>query len=379
MRPVLSFAFLLLALSVALEFFDWSEAEKVARAEREAVQQAHTIRIYSTGWKQQPVLLGRRKALQGIYVDEILFEPSEKARSGLRMAAIFPDGRPSVIDNFELGARPSELERLQKVLAETPVDTILALGSYRTMAPHPREGQEPIDIINAALRVIGVRSDPVSERFGSFAYLCIRRPQGFVPLAEHYAPNHGVGLSFHVDADRSIYDDYDAPLYFDGRVRETLSPPLAASRGVNFEKARALAGITHPAVRLAATTGESAFARWDVAEQLAEKEITDHAGATFSTNIALMWEGHVSVRAARFVLRVNGRVAAERVLFKEEGQVMLWHAWEVLLPLGEGEQVETVEVEVFRVGDPSEARATGLVSNPSLEFGRVESARPTES
>ena len=275
------------------------------------------------------------------------------------------DGAPE-IDNFDLGTSDEEVERFVQLLASVPVDTVLAMGTFRFIGPAEGRFVERRDRVTNVLRNLGARSDPAHSRLSSFAFLCIRRPQGFVPLAEAFSRTRGVCLPFHVAADRSSYDDHRARTRIDRRRSRPL--PLEAAAGVPGLRIEApyLSGIVYRSLALDVPAGEPARVRWPVDR---ETPLGAVVGKTFIAHVALLWSPHASLEAVRFRLLLDGVSMGETVLFRNGGDVNTYVRWEELLP-ADLQHLGQAEIEVERIGEDGPP-ARVLIGEPTLHAGQV--------
>ena len=367
MRIVASFASLLLLLAVASDFAKWTKEVEVERTEAAQNFAPHTFRLFSSGWHLRPPKLGERNRFQGAFVDDKWYYVDTK-RNGMRVVTVPPDGSEISIESYDLGASDVDVNRFETMLANTPVNTVLAMSSFRFLAP--RVGTEPKrrQRIGYLLRGIGAKSAPEETPVSCFAFLCIRRPQGFVPLAERYSKTHGVSLSFHLDADLPSYDDHTFRTIIDNRLTVRFEPDQATGDNLVVESRRFLEEVGFPAIRTRSMMGKPARVTWTVAP---DADLGDLTAATFSARVALHWNDSDTLSAVRIGLRINGIESGSRAIFRDAGEAMRWLAWEELLVPGL-EKIETVEIEVERFGKKGPA-AVVYIADALLRSGRVTS------
>jgi hypothetical protein len=369
MRAVASFAVLLLLLALAYEFAGWSEKRAIEIVAEEAARKSHTIRAMSTGFRLPPAYLGRRKAHQGIYVDDTRYN-LQISKGGLRVLTI-PEGATEDGDrelrNFAVFESDEAVGLLGNALAAVEVNTVVVVASHAFVGPRPGDYPERRERIGMLLRGLGATSSP-------FVLITVRRPRGFVPIAEAYSTTRGLVLAVHLERDLTVYDEREPLRVLDERA--TVALELEEAQGEKFDVVnRSLDGQAFPAIQLSVPPQEPRGVRWDVAELLASADPTgEREAATFTTDVALLWDWRSGLNGARCTLLVNGRERGERVIFREGGETMQWLAWEVLLRT-DREVLESVEIRVEALAEPKGPRARVLLANPALQLGRVTSGR----
>ena len=384
MRAIASFASLLLLLVVVLDLERWSKSAEQELLEREAKQSAAAIRIFSTGHGLDPSRSWQLSLPQGIYVDSEYFTMTP-AQSGLRVLTLAPNGEHPTLENYKFERGAAEVGRFANMLAKVPVDTVLAMGVVRLLVPG-QDQEKRREEVNRLFRGLGAQAEPARSAAPSYAFLCVRRPQGFVPIAESFSRTRGVSLNFHLDADRSIYDERSLVTLIDNRVQRPLGrrgDPGAggrvASGPVNSGPAdsgpvltpRVFKKVSFPAVEVQAQPNRPGSLRWRT-DEFAQAQ-RKHGFGTFQANVALLWQPQEALEGVRLELFVNGRPMAQRVILKDRSVTDRWHAWEVLLDLAPDERIEAVEIQAHHIGDPKGPKARVVVGDPLLQFGSVSS------
>ncbi len=367
MRSVASFAILLLLLALAVDFATWSQVVESERVASESNAAARTVRIFSSGWRLPLPTLGTRRVAQGAFVDETWYY-MDTALTGMRVVTVPPNGGEVSIDNFDVGASDEEVRRFGAMLADTPVDTVLAMSSFRSLGPRPGTDDERRESIGVLLRGLGARSAPEETSVSCFAFLCVRRPRGFVPLAERYSITQGVSLAFHLNRDLSTYDSHVPRTIIDNRRVFELKLEAAQGTEHSVEANRRLAEVGHRAIRARTLFAEPARLTWTLPDRDA---LGDLEAATFAATIGLHWSSSSKLKAVRFVLFVDGEEMGSRIILRDGGEQMQWIAWEELLAPGL-EQIESVTIEVDQVGEKGPA-AIVYITEPRLTAGQIES------
>ncbi len=364
MRFLALVAALIAALMLMVRFEAWS---RWARQERELHEQSysdHTLRIYAQGHGMEPAVAGHRKHWQGIFLDERLYR-ADPTQSGLRVLVLLPGRTEPVMASYDVADSSEAVKQLLTMAQQLPVDAILAMGSYRDICPSPKLEPERHEIVARLLRGLGARSEPLSAPSVAFAYLCVRRPQGFVPIAETLSSRRGIELSYHLDADLSVYDDRPPRTLIDQRQVFPLSFDLVADLDVPVAPLRRLHGIGHRSVLVRASHDEPVSLKWS-----APGPVPIDAGTIVKTHIGLRSFKDDTIRGVRFVMRVNGEEVSSRIALGDEKEFGSWFTWEVVLDPSV-KRLSDLEIEVVRLGDAGLPTAA-YVAEPSLHFGRSQ-------
>jgi len=391
MRSVASFALLLLVLVVSLDFLSWSEGVEIERVETLAKRRAHRIRAFSTGWNFRPVRQGITNQFEGALVDDRWYRAGRT--SGLRVISIPPDGGEILLENFALMGTDVQVDRFIQLISKLPVNTTVILASKqnlgRAYSKERRESPERVtqrrERIGRMLRGMGVRSNPEDFDHLSFVYLCVRRPEGFVPIAEKFSLTRGVGIALNLNEDVSIYDSRQAQTTIDNRWLLTLKPELAQGERLFFEGGRrTFKEVGYSALRIEMAPGQGASVNWDVPEvceqtitpgtkdtPFARENIDAQGPVDFEAKLAWKFPGDSELVGLQFILRVNGRRMGDRFIYNDSAEQERWILWKESLATDVG-PIESVEIEVQRVGEGG-AALQAFLTDVQLSAGELYS------
>ena len=276
MRSVASLALLLLVLVVSVDFLSWSQAEESKRDEILGSQRAHRIRAFSSGWNFPPAVQGTTNQFEGALIDDRWCRSGP--HYGLRVISIPPDNGEILLTNYKLLNSDLQLNSFIKNVANVPLNTTLVMASKQNFGKptpedkkkRPERGEKRREELGTFLRGIGVRSNPEESKHFSFIYICVRRPEGFVPLAEKFSLTRGVSVSMNLDKDVSVYDAHPMKTVIDNRWLLFLNSEQATGEGIAVEQGkRFLREMGYASLRTEIDAGQSAQFNWNVDQVLA--------------------------------------------------------------------------------------------------------------
>lgn len=391
MRSVASFAVLLLVLVVSFDFLSWSEGVEVERVEALATRRAHRIRAFSTGWNFPPVRQGITNQFEGALVDDRWCRAGRTA--GLRVISIPPDGGEILLENFALMGTDVQVSRFAQLISKLPLNSTLILASKQNLgrahSNERRESPEKVarrrERIGLLLRGMGVRSNPEDFDHLSFVFICVRRPEGFVPIAEKFSRTRGVGIALNLDEDVTVYDSRKAETIIDNRWLLTLKPELAQGAGLFPEGGkRSFKEVGYPALRVEMAPGMGASLTWNVPEvcqatitpgtkdtPFARENIDAQGSVDFEAKLAWKFPEDPELKGLQFILRVNGRRMGDRFIYNDGAELERWILWKESLATDVG-PIESVEIEVLPVGE-SAAGLEAFVADVQLSAGELYS------
>ncbi len=283
--------------------------------------EGRSVRIYSCASGLPPVLFGSMPQQSSVFVDGEMYR-SYFAETGLRVVTIPPgDGAPS-LTIFNLSRDPNAPRRLRELIDSTPINSALALTSFRTIQPKGRGREERRDHLTKTLREIGTQTDPTNDNLVSWAILTLKRPQGWVPLSEIYSRTKGMSISYNLDDDRSVYDEVEPFL----RVDETRQLSLLKVFDQVVESAQSnrvvLATVSGRARQsLLMPLENGARAKW--------RYVKLEDSPFFECMLGIPSDAYAYVPGARCSLVINGDVIASRTLGRDVSTGDSWQEWQV--------------------------------------------------
>jgi hypothetical protein len=258
---------------------------------------------------------------------------------GLRMAAFDSLFRLLSHENY------TDAESFLRAVEGLPDNTICAFQSRG-------------DITWAPLEALGAEAK--IARRSSWCMVAVRRPQGWIKLAEAYSPFQGVTLAFSVHPDLSRYDDYRGDLAINdstcaAEVR-LIDDFTLADRGTDQARQQpqaVLGGVPHPVISIQIPHG------------IFWKEVRLGAAPCFKTRLGYIVDQPDRWKSVLFSLLLDGKPAASRAVDVKESWAPGWAPWEVDLSAYAG---RTVSLELKAESGPGWA----VWGDPVLEWASEE-------
>ena len=136
----------------------------------------------------------------------------EKVSPGLRMATFTPEFRIKEYRNFDFSSSASEVSAFVRHCASQSEDTIAVMNVFGTLQLPAGVDGRLVEEVEAAFEKLGVRARPFLDPVASWAMICVRRPQGWVPLSETYSTQRAVKLAFALQSNLAVYDEHQHEL-----------------------------------------------------------------------------------------------------------------------------------------------------------------------
>jgi len=323
MRTALSFSSLLLAVVLAFNFqsgsFSFGAGDRVSLPAD--VNVGRSVRIYTCGAKLLPARFGNQPQLDSVFIDGKMYR-SYFNKTGLRAVLIPPGDATPRLEIFNL-ARDSEAPAaLQALMDSVPVNTAVALTSFRTIQPKGKDAAIHREALTKTLQEVGTQTDPTNDNLVSWALLTLKRPQGWVPLSEVYSRTKGMSISYTLDDNRARYDNIEPYL----RVDET--------RQLRFDSVLGEAGDTGFKVSeghavVAGVGKECLVMPLEPGSRLEWRYVKLESTPTFTTELGIPSDAYPYVPGVRCSLLINDEVVATKELGRDGPAADSWHAWRV--------------------------------------------------
>ncbi|MFT5284872.1 MAG: hypothetical protein ACI8TQ_001031 [Planctomycetota bacterium] len=323
MRTALSISTLALIVIIAFGFRIGAFSIGDSRPTQIAadVNEGRSVRIYSCGATLPPVLFGNRPQRSTIYVDGKMLN-SYFNQTGLRLVTIPPGDAPPTLYTFYLPRDVDSPGSLLDLIRSIPIDTAIALASFRTIQPKGKQAGQMRDEVQEALKSIGAQTDPTADNMVSWGILSLRRPGGWLPLSEVYSKTKGMSIAYNLEDDRSRYDGIKPVLRIDqnqvqhlGMVSEQAS---LATEGVRVETVNIQGSAKH-SILMPLVAG--AGVRWRFVK-LGHFPI-------FECELGIPSDAYPFVPGALCSLLINGEVIATSGIGKDAKQADAWLPWRV--------------------------------------------------
>ena len=323
MRTALSFSSLMLAVILAFSFqlgsFSFRGSDHVSLPAD--VNVGRSVRIYTCGAMLPPVYFGNNPQRDSVFVDGKMYR-SYFTETGLRVVLIPPGDDIPTLEIFNLARDPKAPEAFQQLMDSVPINTAVALTSFRTIQPKGKDADTHRKVFTQTLREVGTQTDPTIDNLVSWALLTLKRPQGWVPLSEVYSSTKGMSISYTLDDNRARYDTAKSFLRVDETSLLSLGAVLGESvdTGFKINKAYAVVGeIGHECLSMPLEPG--ARLKW--------RYVKLESDPTFHAEIGLPSDAYPFVPGARCSLLVNNEVIATKELGRSGSATDSWHTWEV--------------------------------------------------
>jgi hypothetical protein len=301
-------------------------------AERTA---ATRVRIFSQGRFFRSEVFDRRRQPQAIVVDGRLRE-HKLGVPGLRVATFTVGGTEPRFDNFDLAESAEDVAEFTEHVRALPVGACLAMGVYHNIQP-PEEEVERERILSELFRELGAQAEPAAQRNASWAFLCVRRPGGWVPVAETFSPTKGVMLARTLTDDLERLDGTRPELVIDRRVRSPLllihgqgETPLGtfarARRG--YASAFVVNDVQRDGVFAPPPYGPRGQGV-DPPETMVQFYVRLGANPTFEAELGMLSYHHGASQGAEFEVRVQSEVAGRREIGLDPNEPDAWLPWTV--------------------------------------------------
>jgi hypothetical protein len=212
-RAALSIGTLLLLLTLALNMVAGNGERRTAGDARSAsLASGLSLRVFSCGVGLHPARFRNRGHWQGILIDGRMYSHQETER-GLRVAAIPPraSGRAVAFRSFDLSSSDADAAAFDRLVRTAAVDTVLAAGLRGSAMPAGPGAEERLRRLEPAFGLLGAQAPPIDVTLTSWCIVSVRRPRGWVPIAEKRSDFAGVALACSLIDDLSHYDDAPLP------------------------------------------------------------------------------------------------------------------------------------------------------------------------
>lgn len=223
MQRLVAPGLLLLALVLVLNLQAGVYDRLFPRSEPETrtISTGTSVRIFSCGGGLAPERFDRRLQAQAIVVDGHLYA-YDTSKNGLRVATFFAGDDEVRFENYDLGRSDEDVAAFVELVRSAPVDAVMAMAVFRFIDPRGEGREGRAEALREVFEEIGARSAPETVKDSSWAYLCVRRPQGWVALSEALSTTKGIMLAYQLSPDPAAVDRARPELLVDGSARERI-------------------------------------------------------------------------------------------------------------------------------------------------------------
>lgn len=180
------------------------------------------VLIYSTAAGLVPEEYGTRRTPQAIIVDGDYYS-HEPSQSGLRLLTLSRGRKVAAFRNYVLVGADADTELLIEHCRNAAVDTVLAMGLFQTLGPKTLNPTGSNEQLAELFTELGATSPPSGQTDASWAFITIKRPDGWIPLSEARSTTKGITLAYTIGGDLARYDgQYRPGVLVDRRIQRSL-------------------------------------------------------------------------------------------------------------------------------------------------------------
>lgn len=339
MRGILTFGLLGLILVLLLNF-EARQRALVPAAERTpaAVGDGTTVRVFSLGAGLTAERFERRERAQEIIVDGDLLS-YDTAVNGLRFASFPIDGGEVEHGNFDLTNDPGAARELAAWIDARPVNTVVALAVFRFIDPRGPRAEQRARTLAELFERLGTSARPHTSNRQSWAWLGIRREDGWQRIAERSSLSKGVMIAQNLPPDPAAFDRLPdpQPVVETERVRRLVSLyPYGTTKLDPFNTVRRGYGVAFE-INREQRDGFSASPPFGDAfppDAPDEKRIVFPyvllgAKPALETEIGIESYHRSGCRGVEFQVLVDGQPAATRAIALDPNEPDAWLPWQI--------------------------------------------------
>ena len=291
---------------------------------------------------------------------------SKRPRAGIRVATLSPKLEFVSYRTYDTARSESDIEAFLGACRRVPTNSVLILTTFSVTEPEPGlTGHRKEDLV-ALLGELGAEMTPLDGPPASWAMITVRRPSGWVKLAESFSREQGVSLVFTIRPELSTYDGHRGEVMMVQRTEPLtvrLDRELAAAQVTEDVRNRpggTVGRVTRPvidAMPLRVSDGPH------LPSSVLWREVLIDDGVVFRTAVGLKNSSWPDSNGATFQLLVDGTVIRSESVVHQPGEPNEWSNWQVDLGAYAGKTVD-IELRVDPMGDASADRA--LWGDPTL-------------
>ena len=176
------------------------------------------VLVFSTGRDLPEALyIPRQKGTDTAIIvgDQVL--RMKEAGAGLRVATFGAGMELENHRNFDLARSDEDIAAFGAHCANQPIDTVMILTVSETIGSMARQNGDLHSALSETFERIDAQARPFEESAASWAMICMRRPTGWIALAEAYSQRQGVMLAFTIGSNPAKYDGVAAERVIDRR------------------------------------------------------------------------------------------------------------------------------------------------------------------
>ncbi len=339
MRSLLGFSLLLLLLAFLL-FLEGRQPQKDVDT-----TSSLDLVVFSRGAMSPPVenpLTSRHGIHRGIIAGDLVLGRAGR-EPGLGVACFAPDLRFERYRNYALARSKKEVKAFLHDLDSQPENTVMVLYVAGSIRPGPKIPKNLVEALAEAFATLGAANPP--HEGGSWCMITLKRPQGWVRLAESFSVRQGTTLAFQVTFPPEHYDDFRGDHVFsteDPDAEISLVDELANAQ-YNPKLTRKLpdvklAGVRLPAISMITPHGKDV--KKGTANRVLWESVPLGARPGFKCRVGIRAPAMGKTDGVIFSVLVNGVVLEQREALLPKGVRADWQPLEVDLAAYAGETVD---------------------------------------
>ena len=261
---------------------------------------------------------------------------------GLRALVLTPTGTILAFENFDVATSGDDVGSLSELVDGVPIGAALALGLFRAALPGDDEHHQ---LLGRIFDRLGARKSPTTLAKASWAFLSIKRREGWVPLVEGSSETSGISVAFQLSPLASSETDSKAVLLVDRSSRQSLidrfsKANIAMNRWTRVIPAEiGVGGVSMRAILAHPPVGPAAQHLDQKGNRLVWKGMRIPAKARLECHLGLRSRQRVRSDGIEFSVLVDDEIIAQRTVGVDPWEPDTWLPWWVDLEAYGGQTV----------------------------------------
>lgn len=305
--------------------------EDLTDAQRD--DRANSVRIYSCALGLEPARFVVARTPIAVIIDGE-FRSGPVGEHGLRVIAI-DRGRVGELHSFNLAHSIDAIDSFSEFCEQTRPGTVLAMGVHQVASPSLDDTSGRRDRLDAVFRQLGARLPPTVNPRASWAYLCVRGEDGWMPIAEAQSPTRGVSLARMLSTDPADLEAIPPTLMVDNLREISLISWFDRASYVtkDFTHVRrpdnSISGGPLDSIFAHPPYGDKAKLLEHKDNRLAWDDFQIPEQATFITQLGISSWARAESDGVVYHLFIDGEEVASRTLGTSPSEPETWVSWKV--------------------------------------------------
>ena len=296
-------------------------------------KRANSVRIYSCAFGLEPARFVVARTPIAVIIDGE-FRSGPIGEPGLRVIAI-DRGQVGELHSFNLAHSNEAIDSFGEFCEQTRSGTVLAMGVHQVASPPLDDTTDHRARLDAVFRRLGARLPPTENPRASWAYLCVRGEDGWMPIAEAQSPTRGVSLARMLSTDPTDLKAIPPTLMIDNRREISLIGWFDRASYVTKD----FTHVRRPDNSINGGPLDSIFAHPPYGEKARLLEHKDNRlvwegfqipeQATFVTQLGISSWARAGSNGVIYHLLIDGEDVASRTLGTRPSDPDIWVSWKV--------------------------------------------------